>query len=928
MITRLRDRMGPDSGAVVHESGAYRLAVAGDQIDAFRFEQAVDRAEVELVADPQRTADRLVISLDQWRGGAFQPFGTQGRLAVASGALEERRRQTEELLVQALLDAGQSDSAAVWATTFVETEPYRERRWEQLMLALYRTGRQAEAIRTARRAAATLRDDLGIEPGPGLRRLEADILDQSPSLELSRPDGSDPGDPGAGRPGGADPGIEGDVDVAHLVGSLRHRGPPVVSPATSFVGRVEDEARLSAAVDRSRLTTIVGPPGVGKTRLAGRVAAAQVGVRVAWLDLVPLTAETVATHLAEQLGARAAGREIGQALASALGSNPLLLVLDNCEHLIAPVADLAEALLASTPVKILATSRVPLASPSEELYDLRPLGIEDGLRLLVDRAGGTVVTLGGQRPLVELVERLDGIPLAIELVAPALATTSARHLRDELGGSLRVATGRGRLDPRHRSLQETLSWSRDLLDDDDRQLSDLLGVFPGSFTTGDAADLVVRPVAEVEQALTRLAVGGLLRSTTADDGRQTWCQLHIVRTGARDRLREAGQLDRWQRANAERHIELVERLAPELVGPGEDLAVIRLGRSLDQLRATHAWLVERGSAEAAASYALAMWNFSFFRLHYSHYHWLDDALALDGAEGSPHYLEALAQAALAAWASDRFLAAVTRADQAEELARAGGLPTPLPALKARFNVAVHEHRYDDATILLMRLFDEANRGRDPYERADVLVSVALGLAQIGVTTEAVVAADQGLDLAQSTGNPTSVAWSRVGVGSAHLVDDPLRAARSFSAASRLARTVRNHWVDGMAMTGLVSALRRQGRPDQAAQLLLPVVELWGRAHVVSQLWRSCQEAILLLVERGADREAAHLLARLDLADHVHPMLPDDQARLDGHAADLRMIDLTAPLDAGRGPPDDRVPASPGVGDPSGLAAAVVAALCR
>ena len=263
-----------------------------------------------------------------------------------------------------------------------------------------------------------------------------------------------------------------------------------------------------------------------------------------------------------------------------------------------------------------------------------------------------------------------------------------------------------------------------------------------------------------------------------------------------------------------------------------------------------------------------MWEYSFFRQHYGHYHWLDDTLSLAGVNELPDYDRLLAEGALAAWARDRFARSLILADRADEAARALGHPPPLPALKARFNVAVHQERLHDAGQLLNQLLAESAAQASPRYHADNLVVLTLGLAQSGMASEATQAAAEALDLARPTGNPTSISWAGVAGGSAQLLSDPRQAARAFSAASRLARTVRNHWVNGMALSGLVTALRRQGQTAQARQLLVEVVDLWGRNRSAGQLSRACQESILLLAEGGQGEAAARLLARLELVDQV------------------------------------------------------------
>ena len=915
VITRLRERLGEGEVGIVHESGSYRLTTEPFQLDHLWFGELLAEAEAIMETDPGTAAARLLAALELWRADAFQPYGEQGRLVARVTSLDELRRQAEELLVEAFLEAGRPDNAAAWANRFVETDPYRERRWEQLMIALYRCGRQAEAVRTGQRATATLREDLGIEPGPVLRELERDILNQAPTLA-----GPAPSPPGPAEVG------EGTARLAAV--EARELRPPRWS--TSFLGREEESARLAALSESASLVTVTGPPGVGKTRLAAQHALGVVDTRVVWVDLVPHTARMLLVELAGRLGVRLVGRDAAASIAATI-DEPLLLVLDNCEHLVDPLAELVEALLAaSSTIQVLATSRTPLACPSEQRLDLAPLPPEDGMRLLIERASLDTTSPADLPPLAELAAHLDGVPLAIELVAPALATTAPRHLADQLTGSLDIAAGRGRPDPRHRSLAAAVDWSLELLSAEDLAVFDVAGVMHGGFSVSDLAQLAARPTDELLAPIARLASSGLVRPSTLADRQAGWRLPSVVRVHARSRLAAADALERWDRSHAELHLDLVHRLAGDLVGPEEDRAVVRLARSADQLRGTHAFLLERGEVEASAAFTLGLWDYHFFRLEYGCYHWLRDTLTLDGIDDLSDLPELLAEASLSAWASDDFLVSSTLADRAHSVARTRGQPVPLAAIKAQFNVAAFQARFDDAAVHLERLVAESRQRGTPRERSDALVSMVLGLTQLGSAAEAERVAARSVELALSTGNPTSVAWAQVGLGSAQLVTQPRR-RRSLVLGRQPTGGLRSQPMgrrDGSGGFGhRPTADGPDGAIDRPAGRGHVAV---GSAHAVGLMWRGCQEAVLLLAGRGDRPAAARLLTLLDMADHVHPMLPDDQARLDALAVDLRQPGFDI-MSTGAGATDGDEGPGPGLVGPhvvDRLAAVVVSSLRR
>ncbi len=787
------------------------------------------------------------------------------------------------------------------------------------MLALYRSGRQTEALQAAARVRSMLAEDLGVDPGPGLTKLEHDILNHDPCI----------GSPIAGH--------TGPVAVTEFASILRPRPPTVPTTTTSYVGGADHEPLLLS--ESMPMLSVVGPPGVGKSRLAARYAAGLTEVttstepnRVVWLDLVETaaghrSADTLRDAVAVGLDLRPTTQPLAEAVADAVGDDATLLVFDNAEHLADVVAELAEELLAACPhLRILVTSRVALASRSERVHTLDPLPLDAAVDLLIDRAPVDAMRRFDRAELGELAERVDRLPLAIELVAPHLVSSSPAELAKRLTHTLEPASGRGRFDPRHRSMEQAIDWSVELLGEEDRQLLAPIGVMAGEFPTsqlvtmlGHTADQVgVEPVepASIERSLRRLAEHGLVRTSGGVPSRR-WTMANTTRAYVHDRLQSQGQLAAWQRRHALAHIDLALKLSADLVGEREEQAVAALRRLGPQLSAAHRRLVQDGDAPSSAALSTAMWEYTFFRQDWARYRWLSETLELDGVEDLDHYSEVLALAALAAWARDRLVAGAHLADRAEAVAIERGRPVPLAVYKARLNVAVHDDRPGDAAGWLDRLLAESSQRGDRRYHADNLVVAALAFAQVGFPDEAARLGREAATLAASTGNPTSVAWARVAQAAADVQHRPDRAARSYSAAARLARTVHNRWVSGMATTGLVTALRRQGRDEQARRLLTEVTELWDRARQHGLISRCGQEAVLLLAQPDASTDeldrAARVIHRLDRSGYRLQLLPDDQARFEEAA--------TMPGGRETAGGDDADPAG-------GLARCVVEALSR
>ena len=309
---------------LVTRDGGYSLDVAADQVDAACFERVLDDARRDLPVLPQRAEQLLNCALAEWRGpalaGVEEPFAQ-----VAAGRLEELRVQGRALRADAALRMGHHHAVTAELEELTAEHPLREDLRALLMLALYRCGRQADALAAYRRLRTALVDELGVEPQQQLSDLELAVLRHDPRLQLV--------------PSGAST-------------------PP--APLTLLVGRTRDLEEVGTLLREHRLVTLTGPGGAGKTRLALELARRQVDVNAHLVDLAPLADATLLQEtLADAVGVRAEpGQPLGRTVGAALAARPTLLVLDNCEHLVMESAALVQALLAAAaPLRVLATSR-------------------------------------------------------------------------------------------------------------------------------------------------------------------------------------------------------------------------------------------------------------------------------------------------------------------------------------------------------------------------------------------------------------------------------------------------------------------------------------------------------------------------------------------------------------------------------------------
>ena len=452
-------------------------------IDARRFEDLVARAELRRAVDPAEAVELLREALALWRGPALADFAYESFASVEASRLEELRLRAIELRLEADLALGRAADVVAELESLVAEHPLREAFWGQLMLALYRSGRQGEALRTYRRAADHVGEELGLEPSAALQRLEQAILVQDTSL---------------------------DAELRPVAGAPTTASLP--APLTSFVGREHEVAQVEDLLSHARLVTLTGAGGSGKTRLALETAIrARATVDGVWfVELATLADPTlVAQAVASALGLREEPeRPVESIIVEALGERDCLLVVDNCEHVLEAAADLCATLLSACPhLRILATSRESLDIGGEVAWGVptlpTPAGVPatvdvllrfDAARLFVERATtaspGFVPTADDIADIAAICACLDGIPLAIELAAARLRTLSLAQVAARLDDRLRLlVSGRRDVQPRQRTLRAAIEWSYDLLDEGERATFDRSAWFAAPFSL-EAAEAV------------------------------------------------------------------------------------------------------------------------------------------------------------------------------------------------------------------------------------------------------------------------------------------------------------------------------------------------------------------------------------------------------------------------------------------------------
>lgn len=598
LVSRLRSALG---GTLVESGpGGYRLADPAS-VDARRFTDLATAGRRALGGGrPEEAAPVLEQALALWRGPALADVRDAPFAPAAAARLDQLHLGAVEDHAEACLALGRHADLVTELESLVAAHPLRERLRGLLMRALYATGRQADALGAYEQARRVLADELGVDPSPDLEAVHLAVLRH-------------------------------DVPTAPAPGQ-EQRGN-VRSALTSFVGRDEDVERIGKLLEEVRLVTLTGPGGAGKTRLANESAARQEsripdGVWIVELARVSdpmdvphavLTTlairEAVLTTTATRGAPPQPATDPTERLTGALAHRRTLLVLDNCEHLLDAVARVVDRVLTTCPgVRVLATSREPLAVAGETLHPVAPLALPpDGIgpelaaqypamRLLIDRAGAAspafAVDSGNVAALVQICRRLDGMPLAIELAAARLRALSADQVAERLDDRFRLLTGGARTAlPRHQTLRAVVDWSWDLLDDPERVLLRRLSVFAAGATLQSVEQVCSGAGLAGEQMLDLLPalVDKSLVEADADcatyDRVTRYRMLETIRAYGAEKLAESGESERVRRAHARFFLDLVETAEPKLRGPDQLMWLQRLDVEHDNILAALRWTI-------------------------------------------------------------------------------------------------------------------------------------------------------------------------------------------------------------------------------------------------------------------------------------------------------------------------------------------------
>lgn len=706
LVSRLRRTLG----VTIEQTGTgYRLLIEPADVDLHRFHALVERGRE---GDPSAYAEALRL-LD---GPPLPVVADQPWALPLVARIEQQALEAEHKVIESRLAAGELTGLSGWLRDLVAAHPLDEDFAAQLIRTLRAQGQSAEALAAYEQTRRTLADTLGTDPGSALQELYADLLR------------------------GAEPVVRG----SHLRAGL-----------TSFLGRDRELAQVTLDLAHDRLVTLAGPGGAGKTRLAaeaGNVWRQRHLAPVWFIELAAVTepAAVLPTFVAaldlqtsrvfDRL--RDSGRPVDDwgLLTGALSTDEQLLIVDNAEHLLDPVARLIEDLLVAVPtVRVLVTSREPLAIDGEHVRSLPPLATDPATQLFLDRAASAGVTVSDEdsASVAEIVRRLDGLPLAIELAAARVRTLPVPVIAGRLSDRFALLTGGRRTAlPRHRTLYAVVAWSWDLLEPPEQQLLQRFSAFAG----GATPDAVATVTGADESLLASLVDKSLLVMDRSASGLR-YRLLETIREFGLTQLAAAGEATAVRQEHARWAIAFARDQDSRLRGPEQADALARLDADTDNLVAALRFLTDSGDARGATDLLLALsWALMMTDDDHRTLALAQIALEADGAvdparRGLVRMMQVAAQAAIGvldlAQSRPRMRQATTAVEadptlfadypHALILVALAAAWTDLPEVTARLMQQALEH--DDpwvrAAALLTRIDLAENAGEHHQLRADV-----------------------------------------------------------------------------------------------------------------------------------------------------------------------------------------------------------------
>jgi predicted ATPase len=670
------------------------------------------------------------------------------------------------------------------------------------------------------------------------------------------------------------------IDDPDTSGQQARSGLP--SALQSLVGREELLEKLEHDLATSRLVTLVGTAGVGKTSVGYELARRVAGNYRDGVHLVELVSvvdgDTTFEAFATALDVNTSqSRSVEDAIVDVLRARHALLVLDNCEHLVEPVAELVGRILRVAPgVSIVATSREPLSVTGEHVWSVEPLPTGDvadaanldvasvpAVALFVERARAADPTfelsVATAPTVLEICRRLDGIPLALELAASRARSIDVVEIAHRLDERFRLLKGvRRGVDPRHRTLHDAISWSYDLLDDDEQRVFASLAVFAGQFDLG-AAESVCRGD-DVLDLLSRLTQRSMLAVRRPPTGGTRYEMLETLREYGRSRLDDAESVKLF-RAHAGQFAAVARSVEVDLGTPQECDAVDRVDGSFADLRAAQRFAVEIEDFDTAYSMICAIGEYAMRTLRYEIFGWADASARVVAGADHPLYPKVTAIGAYGAWVRGDFEVAVSLACSARAAEAAHGVDPSGLVERVLANVLCTNGDIEPGMVEMRRQLEIVEALGNDSRLAHACYMHSVASSSLGDYEEARRFIVRAREAARRTGAPTDLASALVAEGFA--TSDDHAALEAFAAADRLAGSAGNRWMSAFARTEACGLLVHQGQLSEACNGLAEMVDVWYRAGEWAQQWHTMSRCLIALERIGQLEIAAQVLGAIE-----------------------------------------------------------------
>ncbi len=832
-VSNLRRVLG---GTLARHGSGYVAQIDRDWVDACVFDRQVALARRLIEGDPIAALEVVEEALELWQA---EPFGgLDGHLVLAPtiSRLSDRRLEAVEIALEAKIVTGLHSEAIPEVQAEVREHPGHERLRGLLMRALYAAGRQTDALAVYREFREHLAEEFGLDPSPELQELELQILQQDPTLRPTANHTRGPPLPAPTTTSEWSP-----AGLSH--GAVSHRPSSELPPQrTSFVGRERELAQGAELLERSRLLTLTGPPGSGKTRLALQLAADHMNRfphGTFFVSLAAITNSRLMEHtIARVLGLREVREETAlDGIRAFFRDRNALLILDNFEQILAAAPQVGEILNGAPDLTIMVTSRAPLRISGEQEFPVPPLNIPppdrspdlealaayDAVALFVARARAAdpdfQLSMENASPVARITARVDGLPLAIELAAARVKLLTPQDLLSRLERRLNLLTAApADTSDRHRAMRDAIAFSYDLLEREEQALFRRLGVFGGGFTPGAAAAVADLPDVEIINGVDALLTWSLLYRAVGV-GQARFAMLEMIREFALEQLASAGEKQEAAARHAGYFCRLAESIEPQLTHEPGGIGSQRLASEVDNFRGALRYALDADDPDIGLSLASCLWRFwqSSDQLTEGK-EWLEGLLALPEASPAARAAGLTAFAGLAYWQAEYDEAWATY-EEALELYRAIG------------------DRFGEAdTLYSLSMTASWNRDPDTGERlaeqarllfeelgfkegiGKALLAKGFSVFKSNRFSAALELYEEALVIARESGNPALAATVLVGVGALtfHLGDRD-KALKIMLDTVEETTQLRNDHITVWALD-LVAAFSALAAPEAAARL--------------------------------------------------------------------------------------------------------------